>query len=265
MSGVGLVVNGDLLTDDRYVSGVVHALGDRLTEAGTRLIVRVADSAESESDIYHFWHASGGPDAVALIGATNDDPRVRLLRRLGTPFAVVADRSRVHDFSAVIVDNIAMVDEIRRFLALKGYARAMYVTGFEESDAGGIRAAAFDDGKDDVVEIVRSERGVAATVRAAVAALRDDISAVIFDTDAAAVAALDAFREINKRVPEDVAVLSWTDSLLCQSSEPPITALNQRASETGSLLAECVLRTLETSGPVVLNAPPPTVVQRESA
>lgn len=264
MSGVGLVVNGDVLTEDRYVSGVVHALGDRLTEAGTRLIVRVADSAESESDIYHFWKASGGPDAVALIGASGDDPRVRLLRRLGTPFAAVADRSRVDDFSAVIVDNIAMVDEIRRFLASQGYTRAIYVTGFEESEAGGVRAAAFDDGNDDVT-VIRSEHGVDATVTAAVAALSDDISAVIFDTDAAAVAALDAFRAINKRVPEDVAVLSWTDSLLCQSSEPPITALNQRASETGSLLAECVLRTLESSKPVILNAPPPTVVQRESA
>jgi DNA-binding LacI/PurR family transcriptional regulator len=264
MSGVGLVVNGDLLTDDRYVSGVVHALGDRLTEAGTRLIVRVADSAESESDIYHFWHASGGPDAVALIGVTGDDPRVRLLRRLGTPFAAVADRSRVDDFSAVIVDNIAMVDEIRRFLASQGYAHALYVTGFEESETGGIRGTAFDDGKDDV-EVIRSEGGVAATVAAAVAALRDDISAVLFDTDAAAVAALDAFRQLGKRVPEDVAILSWTDSLLCQSSEPPITALNQRAAETGSLLAECLLKTLRTPGPIVFTAPPPTVVQRESA
>jgi DNA-binding LacI/PurR family transcriptional regulator len=264
MSGVGLVVNGDLLTDDRYVSGVVHALGDRLTETGTRLLVRVADNPESESDIYHFWHASDGPDAVALIGAANDDPRVRLLRRLGTPFAAVADRSRVDGYSAVIVDNIAMVDEIRRFLGAQGYAHAMYVTGFEDSDAGGVRAAAFGLGDGDV-EVVRSERGVAATVRAAVAALRDDISAVIFDTDTAAVAALEAFKDIGKRVPEDVAVLSWTDSLLCQSSEPPITALNQRATETGSLLAECLLSTLDSRGPIVLNAPPPMVVQRESA
>jgi DNA-binding LacI/PurR family transcriptional regulator len=264
MSGVGLVVNGDLLTDDRYVSGVVHALGDRLTEAGIRLLVRVADNPESESDIYQFWHHSGGPDAIALIGAAGDDPRVRLLRRLGIPFAAVADRSRVDNFSAVIVDNIAMVDEVRRFLGSKGYSRAMYVTGFEESDMGSIRAAAFDDGRDDV-EVVRSDRGVSATVRAAVAALRDDISAVIFDTDAAAVAALDAFKELGKRVPEDVAVLSWTDSLLCQSSEPTITALNQRATETGSLLAECLLKTLKSSVPIVLTTPPPTVVQRESA
>jgi DNA-binding LacI/PurR family transcriptional regulator len=79
------------------------------------------------------------------------------------------------------------------------------------------------------------------------------------------VAALDAFKELGKRVPEDVAVLSWTDSLLCQSSEPTITALNQRATETGSLLAECLLKTLKSSVPIVLTTPSPTVVQRESA
>ena len=263
MSGVGLVVTGDVLTEDRYIGSLVHALGDSLAEAGTRLLARVAQSPEAEADIYHFWHAAGGLDAVALLGVTKDDPRVRLLRRLGTPFAAVADSSRVEGFSAVVVDNAAMVDEIRRFLATRGYSRAIYVTGFDESDTANIRAAAF--GGDDGVEVVRAERTVRAAVEAAVEALRENTAAVIFDTDVAAAAALEAFAAVGKSVPDEVAVLSWTDSLLCQTSVPPITALDRRAADTGSLLAKCLLDTLESSAPIVLNAPLPTVVSRESA
>jgi DNA-binding LacI/PurR family transcriptional regulator len=263
MSGVGLVVTGDVLTEDRYIGSLVHALGDSLAEAGTRLLARVANGPEAEADIYHFWHAAGGMDAVALLGVTKDDPRVRLLRRLGTPFAAVADSSRVEGFSAVVVDNAAMVGEIRRFLATRGYSRAIYVTGFEESDTANIRAAAF--GGDDDVEVVRAERSVRAAVEAAVEALREDTAAVIFDTDIAAAAALEAFAEVGKSVPDEVAVLSWTDSLLCQTSVPPITALDRRAADTGSLLARCLLETLSSNQPIVLNAPLPTVVSRESA
>jgi DNA-binding LacI/PurR family transcriptional regulator len=263
MSGVGLVVTGDVLTEDRYIGSLVHALGDSLAEAGTRLLARVAQTPEAEADIYHFWHAAGGLDAVALLGVTKDDPRVRLLRRLGTPFAAVADSSRVEGFSAVVVDNAAMVEEIRRFLATRGYSRAIYVTGFDESDTANIRAAAF--GGDDGVEVVRAERGVRAAVDAAVEALRDNTAAVIFDTDVAAAAALEAFAAIGKSVPDEVAVLSWTDSLLCQTCVPPITALDRRAADTGSLLAKCLLDTLESSAPIVLSAPLPSVVSRESA
>ena len=66
-------------------------------------------------------------------------------------------------------------------------------------------------------------------------------------------------------MPEDVAVLCWTDSVLCQSAQPMITAVNQRASELGALLGDCLVRAAASEAPVIIRAPEPFLVVRESA
>ena len=263
MTGVGLVLVRDAL-DDRLTGAILQELGDSLAEAGVRLVTRVVESAEEELRVYDAWKSSGSVDAVALFGLGSNDDRIPLLQRLDLPFAALADAQQVDGFSAVVIDTAASVELVRRHLADSGRGRAVYVAGPEGANTPDGRVAAIARaGASPAIEVIRSRPD--AIVQDALDALGTEPTELLIDSDVAAVSLVAALIASGKKVPEDVAVLCWTDSVLCQSAQPMITAVNQRASELGALLGDCLLRAAASEAPVIIRAPEPFLAMRESA
>ncbi|MFD4959067.1 substrate-binding domain-containing protein [Microbacterium sp. NPDC058389] len=260
MTGIGLAIPADS-TDDHFVAALVNALAEPLIAEGYGLFTRVVHDVASERRMYRLWAASDGIAGVVLLGAGRGDDRVRLLRSLGVPFAAVADVSQQGEFPAVLVDAAASVDVISGFLAAGRHERTVYLAAPGDSVTSKARANAVGDR----FEIVQVERDAAAAVAAASAIVATGPATLLFDSDVHAAAAASAFIARGLAVPDDVAIVSWTDSALCRSATPSLTAVDRRGGEIGRLLGHRMLATI-TGGEVRADrAPDPFIVRRESA
>jgi DNA-binding LacI/PurR family transcriptional regulator len=260
MTGIGLAIAAGN-ADDHFVAALAHALAEPLITQGIGLFTRVVHDDASEEGIYRHWAEAEGISGVALLGVGRNDARIPLLRSLGLPFAAVVDAGEAPDFPAVLIDVSAAVDIVRSFLDRGRHDRIVYIVGPTPSITSQSRAAALAE----QFPVVRTDRSAASAVAAAVAAIDDGPAVLLFDSDVHAAAALAAFADRGLRIPDEVSIVSWTDSSLCQSTSPSITAINRRGSEIGALLGAQVLAAIRQDAVAPVDAPHPFVVVRESA
>src|SRR5207302_1422434 len=80
--------------------------------------------------------------------------------------------------------------------------------------------------------------------RAALLALRCDPAptALFAANDAAALGALRACAECGRRVPEEISIVGYDDTLVCEIARPKLTTMRQPAVEMGQAAAEMLLR-----------------------
>lgn len=91
-----------------------------------------------------------------------------------------------------------------------------------------------------------------------------DLDAVFACSDVLAIAALDVLRERGRRVPADVGVVGYDDIAIARFCNPPLTTIRQNGPLAGRLLAENLVRHLQT-GLVTNVSIPAELVVRESA
>lgn len=245
--------------DDRFVTALVHALVEPILDAGSSLVTPVVDDAAAEERLYRHWAETGGVDGVVLIDARTGDPRIPLLRSLSFPLAAVVDAEPEPDLPAVLVDVDSSVTVLRDFLDSRLARPVVHVTG-PDGVARSITPPQPADGYRAVHARTESEAVAAAEV-----ATDQGPVTLLFDSDAWAVDALRAVQARGLRVPQDVAIVSTTNSALCQSSTPSITALDRRGEVIGALLGRRVLAAVAGEGPTCERAPEPFVAIGETA
>jgi DNA-binding LacI/PurR family transcriptional regulator len=90
------------------------------------------------------------------------------------------------------------------------------------------------------------------------------LDAVFVNSDLMAIAAMDVIREHGRRVPEDVTVIGYDDLSIAEHSNPPLTTVRQNIPMAGRMLAENLIRYLET-GTVTNVTIPVELIVRKSA
>ncbi|KJQ52775.1 substrate-binding domain-containing protein [Microbacterium sp. SA39] len=259
MTGIGLAIPAGS-ADDHFVAALVHSLAEPLIAEGLGLFTRVVHDNASEERMYRHWAESEGIAGVALLGAGRHDPRAGLLDMLGLPFVAVVDAGDSGDFSSIVVDVAASVTVVADFLQGRGHDRVVYIVGPTDSFTARSRAAVASER----FEVVNTDRASDAAVIAALSVVEKEPATLLFDSDVHAAAVLAAFSARGIRVPDDVAIVSWTDSSLCRSTSPSITAVNRRGSEIGALLGARMLKAVDGAPAGSDDAPHPFVVLRES-
>jgi LacI family transcriptional regulator len=73
--------------------------------------------------------------------------------------------------------------------------------------------------------------------------------AVFVASDAMALGALRALREAGRRVPDDVAVVSFDDMPFAVRTDPPLTTVRQPIERAGSTAAEILINLIEHPSP----------------
>jgi LacI family transcriptional regulator len=76
--------------------------------------------------------------------------------------------------------------------------------------------------------------------------LREPPTAVVTASDTLAFGALEVIRKAGKRVPDDIALVSFDDPLFGDLLDPPMTALARNERELGELAASLLLHALRT-------------------
>jgi DNA-binding LacI/PurR family transcriptional regulator len=91
-----------------------------------------------------------------------------------------------------------------------------------------------------------------------------DTDAVFAASDLLAAGARTALRAAGRRVPQDVALGGFDNSVIAQSTQPPLTTVHQPVDQVGRELVRVLFGMIDGSGPASVTLPV-ELVRRASA
>jgi DNA-binding LacI/PurR family transcriptional regulator len=201
-------------------------------------------------------------DGVVAIGLAEGHPEVEAIRRAGLPLVLV-DSLAIPEHGSIEVDDEGGAREAAAYLAGLGH-RDVLILGVEPamqgtSDSNGVtarrlrgyrqalRAVGAEIPDDRVVMGPASiEGGFAATYHAMEDGHRP--TAILAMSDAMAIGAMRALRDLGLDVPGDVSVVGFDDIDLAAHVDPPLTTVHQPMRRKGEEAARALLAAIERRG-----------------
>jgi Periplasmic binding protein-like domain len=93
---------------------------------------------------------------------------------------------------------------------------------------------------------------------------RPDRDGVFANSDLMAAGTINMLRELGRRVPADVAVVGYDDLSIARFNSPPLTTISQKIPQVGKLLAENLIRNIETGEITNVTLPAKLVIRKSS-
>lgn len=235
----------------RFLSG----LESELSRRSFGLLLQVVPDRDAEIATLTKWRRSRQVDGVIIVDLAVDDPRVALSRQPGAlPAVVVGDPSVAEGLTSVWTDDDRAMRDAVAHLAGLGHRRIVHVSGLEGFAHTRIRTAAFADelrARGLAGRVVRTDytmkAGADATRRALAEA--EPPTAFIYDNDVMAVAGCSMVTELGYRVPDDVSIVAWDDSVLCEHTLPTLTALSHDVVARGRQVARRLFEVIDGAPP----------------
>ncbi|RBM20772.1 LacI family DNA-binding transcriptional regulator [Streptomyces sp. PT12] len=248
---------------------LISGIQAELARDTTPLLLTMAEDQAAELVLYREWWARRLVDGVFVVDLQVSDARVPVLTGLGMPAVVLGAPLGTGGLPAVWSDDAAAVATAVTHLVGLGHRSLGRVAGPAHLRHTAIRTAAFErvtcelgvEGRT-VGTDYGGESGAAAT-RELLTSARPP-TALLYDNDVMAVSGLTAAGGLGLRVPDDVSIVAWDDSALCELVSPSLTALSRDIAAHGAHAAR-LLRQAAGGGDVAdLEDAAPTLTLRGS-
>jgi DNA-binding LacI/PurR family transcriptional regulator len=257
------------LFEDPTYSVLLRTASRRLAERDVSLVLMIAGN-DGDRDLVVRYLRGGHADGVFLVSTHAGDKLVDAL--VDIPVIAVAQgavigRENVIPYAAA--DDREGARQMTRYLVERGRRRIATITGPLDTPGGALRLEGFADvlGRKASRRLIEhgdytqlgGERAMARLLERA-----PDIDAVFVASDLMAAGALSALRAAGRRVPEDVAVGGFDDSVVALTTHPPLTTVRQpmeRVAEETVRLLLALIDGAEHLDPVIL---PTELIVRES-
>jgi len=235
----------------------------------------VARAAEQEGYGLHFISPRAGSlagslaratvDGIVAIGLNGEHPEVEQIRSGGVPMVVVDNRDMIEQ-PGIVVDDEGGAYAAAAYLLGEGH-RSFMVIAMEPPQAGapldpngvmGRRLAGYRRalGAHDLQIPDQALLMGPASIDGGIRAFRrgwergDRPTAVLAMSDAMAIGAMHAARDLGLRVPGDLSVVGFDDIDLARYTDPPLTTVHQPIREKGERAARLLLRLIaDGTGP----------------
>lgn len=273
---IGLVITrpSDSVSGEGFFLRFIAGLERVLTERSYSLLLQMVSTREQEVAVYRSWWSGQRVDGVVLTDLREGDARPAELAALGLPVvAVGVPQDEATTPGLVLTDDAAATRLVVEHLLEAGRRRVAHVSGPAELTHTRIRRdtlaqVAAGHGLDvspAVITDFTEDAGGRATRELVAREPSARPDAIVYDSEILALGGLVALQDLGRRVPEDVAIVSFEDSPVCRVVVPPLTALRRDPADLGSDAAEVLLQVLSTGGPVQRRAPVPGLVVRASS
>jgi len=267
---VGLVLpagGGTFAGEDRLLQ-FVTALQEVLAQHRVGTLVHIADDPEAAAEACARWWAERQVYAVVLPDVHQDDLRIERMGELAIP-AVGLDGAPTGDTAMVWTDDGPAHANVADYLLSLGHRRLARVTGRPELAVTRVREEAFTAAARRGGGTVTSLAVSAGGGEGAVATRRllqspDRPTAIVFDDDEMAIAALDVARRLGIDVPWELSVVAGVDSARCRLAIPSLTALTRSMRDYGSATGALLLDLLEGRPAAHHRLEPPALTVRGS-
>lgn len=260
------------LGSEPFFAALIRGVSGALAESRTQLqLMLVRDRAERDQLIESV--TGRRVDGVLLVSVHAGDGLPGTLEEIGLPTVLAGRRDADEQLSYVDCDNAGGAAAAVRYLLRSGRTRIATITGPLDMDVGRSRLAGW--------RAAHEEAGVPAdevlveagdfTEESGSSAMRllleraPALDAVFAASDLMAAGALDELRRHRRRVPGEVAVVGFEDSILARHTNPPLTTVRQPVEELGRTMAR-ILTDITLQGAQRQQVTLPTeLVVRESA
>ncbi|WP_460070431.1 LacI family DNA-binding transcriptional regulator [Streptomyces sp. YKOK-I1] len=234
------------------VRGIVEAAGELGIDVITGTTGRRSISQWLEECV-----ALGAAGLVIVISMLAEEDQRRIVEQRLPVVLVDPLSAPSSDIPSIGVTNWSGAREAVQHLLGLGHRRIGMVAGRSHSLAGsarlhGYRAALEEAGIDYDPALVRStdfDYGEALTATLHILRAEQPPTAVFAASDAQALGVLEAARQHGLRVPDDLAVMSFDDTLVAAMACPPLSAVRQPFEELGREATRVLLQTAEGRPP----------------
>ncbi|MFD3920778.1 LacI family DNA-binding transcriptional regulator [Streptomyces sp. NPDC058595] len=261
------------LAAEPYFSAVIRGVSTELADTEMQLLLILVRDRR-ELDRLTRFAAARRVDGVLLVSIHDDDPLPGLLEEMRMPTVLAGRRSPDESLSHVHSDNVGGAAAAVRHLIDSGRTTIATITGPLDMDVGnsrlrGWREALAARGTAPDERLVAVSDFTEEGGRTAMRDLLDNapgIDAVFAASDVMAAGALTELRERGRRVPEDVAVIGFDDSVIARHTTPALTSVRQPIEAIGRSITRLLLE--EIAEPSTAHRQlllPTTLVVRDSA
>lgn len=237
-----------------FYSKIVRAVEDKAAQHGYHLMVCSSDeNPEREAELIRLLKDRQQVNGI-IVSTTQQKPEIfSRFKKENFPFVLIDRYLPRFECSQVLVDNAEGAQNMTEHLIKTGYSRIALltispshlssirdrVTGYKEAlkkhgikfDPKLVREIPFDHIRENMRKEMREllSRNVKA-------------DAVFLLNNNLALSCLDTIREMDLKIPQDIAVASFDDLEAFQLCYPPVTAVAQPLSEIGDKAVQLLIR-----------------------
>ncbi|MYR94105.1 MULTISPECIES: LacI family DNA-binding transcriptional regulator [unclassified Streptomyces] len=231
-----------------YFSAIVRGVGAALADTEMQLLLTLAGNDRERRRLAQYLTAHR-VDGVLLVAVHADDPLPELLEQLGMPCVISGARHANEPLASVDSDNFEGARAAVDHLISRGRHSVATITGRLEVYGAqrrldGYRAALAAAGLPPDERLIApadfTEEGGARAMRELLAR-RPHLDAVFAASDVMAAGARQVLREADRRIPEDVALIGFDDSVVARHMHPALTSVRQPIEEMGRRMAQLLL------------------------
>lgn len=268
---VGMLINGTLSEafEDAHSAAFLAAVSDELSNRGMALTLLPASTDQT------FVPARDvAVDGVLVYICDPTSPDIGRLERRGLPMVVI-DHNQREGHASVNVDDRSGARAAAQHLVDLGHTRIGIVTLETDPETLNYPARERMLGWLDVLEPAGAWPTIVTTpyqppTAAYDAALKlldrpDRPSGVLCFSDAFAFATIRAAEHLGLRVPEDLSVVGFDDSVLAAASRPPLTTVNQEVAAKGRAAVAAITDVMGGGSPEPVVLPTRLVVRGSTA
>ncbi|MEV1007380.1 substrate-binding domain-containing protein [Streptomyces sp. NPDC049881] len=229
-----------------FIAGIEETLAGR----GLSVLLHVVPSHDAEIATYGRWAAHGLVDAVVVVNLEEGDRRPGVLRDLRLPYLVVGTWAADPETPAVPTDDVGPVREAFGRLTGLGHRRIARVTGPGTLLHTRARTRAYVAScREAGIEPVLVEGDYSAEAGAELTAqlLRRPgrPTAIMYDNDVMALAGLGLAKDLGVSVPDQLSLIAWDDSAMCQLASPALSVMRGDVHDFGVSVALSVLELID--------------------
>jgi DNA-binding LacI/PurR family transcriptional regulator len=253
---VGLIISrpSRMLGVEPFYMRFIAGLEGVLSGAHNALLLQVVEDHAAEIEAMRLWWSERRIDGLIITDLWQHDDRVDLLKQLDIPAVLVGRPRPDSPTPAVWSDDAEAVRECVDHLVALGHRRIARVAGLPTLEHTHVRNRAFRAATrahglpraQILATDYSGEQGAQAT-RSLLQQPRPP-TAIVFDNDLMAVAALGVARELGVAVPQNLSIIAGDDSQLCDLAHPEITALSRDVSDFAAHAARTLLELIAGNG-----------------
>ena len=268
---IGVVIDDDLsLFSDPFWATVTSGISRILMENELQTILMVASLDSLDSPVAHALLRREVDGAIFF--QLHKDALIKKLKRNNLPIVVTGTPPGESEFTFVDSDNFGGGLAATKRLFSIGRENVAIITGDIDATTGkqrldGYKQAYRESGHVPSKKLIAigdysyesGKREMAKLIKSV-----DKLDGVFACNDVMALGAIAAIEEAGLRVPEDIAVVGFDDSLMAQTSRPSLTSIRQDIVALGEAAAELMIQQL-AGDDVESRILPTELVVRESA
>ncbi len=246
---IGLIIP-DL--SNYYYTGVAEGVERSLSEKGYHIVVSNSyEDNETEKSIVQLYNSL---QVCGLIMVPTIGSQGYLSSFVGSnyPIVFVDRRPSKYEGDYVILENTEATYEAVNLLIDRGHKRIALILGNKDMSTTcdrieGYRKALSEHGMPYDPELVVEGRFSFDFGYETVKDLtkKQKIDAIFFANDTASIGGIKAIKELNLRIPEDVAIINCNGFEWTEITTPPITVVSQPSRELGKIAAELIMNRLQ--------------------